>query len=80
MTGGDLIVVAPWIAFGFGLAVVGVLLLRARRGSRHGPRPFSAPAGPAFPPDRGRAGQGPAGRAHPEEARCAQHNGNGRPR
>jgi len=80
MTGADLIVVAPWIAFGLGLAVVGVLLLRAHRGPCRRPRPFSAPAGPAFRPDRRCAGRGPAGHARPEKARCTQHYGEGRPR
>ncbi len=37
MTGTDLIVLAPWIVFAAGLAVIGVLLLRSRRAS--GSRP-----------------------------------------
>ena len=39
MTGADLIVLAPWIAFAAGLAVIGVLLLRSRRPSRRRPDP-----------------------------------------
>ena len=31
MTGTDLIVLAPWIAFVVGLAAIGLLLLRSRR-------------------------------------------------
>ena len=37
MTGTDLIVLAPWIVFAVGLAVICVLLLRSRRAS--GSRP-----------------------------------------
>ena len=34
MTGTDLIVLVPWIAFAVGLAAVGLLLLRSHRASR----------------------------------------------
>jgi hypothetical protein len=35
MTGSDLIVAAPWIAFAIGLAVLVVRLLRVRHGGHH---------------------------------------------
>jgi hypothetical protein len=38
MTGTDLIVLAPWIAFAVGLAAIGLLLLRSRRASGLRPR------------------------------------------
>ncbi len=37
MTGTDLIVLAPWIVFAAGLAVIGLLLLRSRRASGNRP-------------------------------------------
>ncbi len=37
MTETDLIVLAPWIVFAAGLAVIGVLLLRSRRASGNRP-------------------------------------------
>ena len=43
MTGTDLIVLAPWIAFGVGLAAVGLLLLRSRRASRPNPQESRCP-------------------------------------
>jgi hypothetical protein len=59
MTGIDLIVLAPWIVFAVGLAVIGLLLLRSRRAS--GPRP------------RGRR-PGPPAVSNPEETRCPEKN------
>lgn len=46
MTGTDLIVLAPWIVFAAGLAVIGIVLLRSRR--TYGPprRPGRARANP----------------------------------
>lgn len=75
MTGSDLIVLAPWIAFGLVLAVVYILLLRSRRASRRQARPFSAAAGAGRTP----AGREPACYANPKESRCPQTNGDGRP-
>jgi hypothetical protein len=37
MTGSDLIVAAPWIIFGVGLAVLCIRLLRARRSAPRSP-------------------------------------------
>jgi hypothetical protein len=59
MTGIDLIVLAPWIVFAVGLAVICLLLLRSRRAS--GPRP------------RGRR-PGPPAVSNPEETRCPEKN------
>jgi hypothetical protein len=59
MTGIDLIVLAPWIVFAVGLAVICLLLLRSRRAS--GPRP------------RGRRPGLPAV-SNPEETRCPEKN------
>ena len=42
MTGTDLIVLAPWIVFAAGLAVIGLVLLRSR--PRPGPGPGGRPA------------------------------------
>ena len=64
MTGTDLIVLAPWIAFAVGLAAICLLLLRSRRASGPGPRPMSGP--PAAP--------------NPEETRCPEKNAKARPR
>lgn len=44
MTGTDLIVAAPWIAFGVVLAIVCFLLLRSNQAARRGPA-----RRPAFP-------------------------------
>ena len=54
MTGTDLIVLAPWIAFAIGLAAICLLLLRSRRasGSQRSPRPMSGPAGAVSRPGR----------------------------
>jgi hypothetical protein len=59
MTGTDLIVLAPWIVFAVGLAVIGLLLLRSRHAS--GPQP--------------RGGRpGPPAVSNPEETRCPEKN------
>ena len=75
MTGTDLIVLAPWIAFAVGLAVICVLLLRSQRASRS-PRPpwpprfkRSAPGRPGAPAD-----PGPGHRPDPQETRCQEKN------
>ena len=47
MTGTDLIVLAPWIVFIAGLAVICVLLLRSRRASGPGPSGRLDPPGAA---------------------------------
>jgi hypothetical protein len=73
MTGTDLIVLAPWIVFIAGLAVICVLLLRSRResGSRSQRPPRSA---------RGaEAGREPDSRPDPQEARCRENNAEARP-
>ena len=59
MTGTELIVLAPWIVFAVGLAVICLLLLRSRRVS--GPR------------TRGRR-PGPSAVSNPEETRCPEKN------
>jgi hypothetical protein len=73
MTGSDLLVLAPWIVFVAGLAVICVLLLRSRRASGSRPRrpPRSAPGAPA---DRE-----PANRQDPQEARCRENNAEASP-
>jgi hypothetical protein len=73
MTGTDLIVLAPWMVFIAGLAVICVLLLRSRcaSGSRPRRRPRSAPGPPA--------GREPAHRHDPQEARCRENNAEARP-
>jgi hypothetical protein len=54
MTGTDLVVLAPWIAFAVGLAAICVLLLRSRRtsGSQRSPRLMSGPAWAVSRPGR----------------------------
>jgi hypothetical protein len=73
MTGSDLIVLAPWIVFIAGLAVICVLLLRSRRasGSRSQRPSRSARGGPADrEPDR---------RPDQQETRCRENNAEARP-
>jgi hypothetical protein len=81
VTGTDLIVLAPWIAFAVGLAAICFLLLRSRRasGSQRSPRPVSGPAGAVSRPGRARADRTPADRdtasgLHSQEAICSQKN------
>lgn len=73
MTGIDLIVAAPWIAFGVALAVVCFLLLRSNHASGRGPgRPLpssSDPAGPLPRQRRKRANQEKNNYSDPTEAR-----------
>jgi hypothetical protein len=73
MTGSDLLVLAPWIIFIAGLAVICVLLLRSRcaSGSRLRRPPPSAPGAPA--------GREPAHRQDPQEATCRENNAQPRP-
>jgi hypothetical protein len=69
MTGTDLIVLAPWIVFVLGLAVICLVLLRARRAvrpPRRSPRLAAA--------DRARAGC-----PDPRETRCPEKNAEARP-
>lgn len=68
MTGSDLLVLAPWIVFIAGLAVICVLLLRSRCASGSPPRrpPRSVPGAPT--------GREPANRKDPQEARCRENN------
>jgi len=64
MTGTDLFVLVPWIAFAVGLAVICLLLLRSRRASG--------------PPPRARRRSPPAV-SNPEETRCPEKNAKARP-
>jgi hypothetical protein len=80
MTGSDLIVLAPWIAFAVGLAVICVLLLRSQRASRP-PRPpwparfrRSPPGAPGAQAD-----SEPGRRPDPQETRCQENNAEARP-
>jgi len=61
MTGTDLLVLAPWIAFAVGLAAICLLLLRSRRtsGSQRSSRPMSGPAGAVSRPGRAPADRTP---------------------
>jgi hypothetical protein len=73
MTGTDLIVLAPWIVFIAGLAVICVLLLRSRRasGSRSQRPPRSARGGAA--------GREPGDRPDSQETRCRENNAEATP-
>jgi hypothetical protein len=71
MTGSDLLVLAPWIVFIAGLAVICVLLLRSRSGFRLRRPPRSAPGATA--------GREPANCQDPQEARCRENNAQPRP-
>lgn len=76
MTGIDLIVAAPWIAFGVVLAIVCFLLLRSDRAARRGPaRPLPPSPDPADPmPGQPRKpGNQEENRSpDPGEARCSE--------
>jgi hypothetical protein len=71
MTGSDWIVLAPWLVFAVGLAVVCLLLLRSTRasGSRRSFRTF-----------RARHPRRPRRRHDPQELRCRENNAQARPR
>jgi hypothetical protein len=71
MTGSDLIVLAPWLVFAVGLAVVCLLLLRSTRasGSRRSFRTF-----------RARRSRRPRRRHDPQEMTCPENNAQARPR
>ena len=49
MTGTDLIVAAPWIAFAVGLAAICLVLLRSRRASEPPPQRSPRPGHPECP-------------------------------
>jgi hypothetical protein len=72
MTGSDLIVLAPWLVFAVGLAVVCLLLVRSTRGSgaRRSFRSFRARRSPR----RSRR------RHDPQEMRCRENNAQAGPR
>jgi hypothetical protein len=54
MTGGDLVVLAPWVIFGACLAVICIRLLAWRRASRRHPRSGRHLDAAARPPRRRR--------------------------
>jgi hypothetical protein len=72
MSGSDLIVLAPWLVFAVGLAVVCLLLVRSTRaaGARRSFRSFRA----RRPARRSRR------RHDPQEMRCRENNAQARPR
>ncbi len=74
MTGSDWIVLAPWLVFAVGLAVVCLLLLRSTRasGSRRSFRTFRT--------FRARRSRRPRRRHDPQEMRCRENNTPARPR
>ena len=85
MTGIDLIVLAPWIVFVAGLAVICILLLRSRHASGSGRTPGSRRA-PGSRPQRpprsahgGAAGREPGHRPDPQETECRENNAEARP-
>ena len=85
MTGTDLIVLAPWIVFVAGLAVICILLLRSRRASGSGRASGSRRvlgSRPQRPPRSARggpAGREPARRPDPQETECRDNNAEARP-
>ena len=85
MTGIDLIVLAPWIVFVAGLAVICILLLRSRHASGSGRASGSrrAPGSrPQRPPRSARgaaAGREPARRPDQQETECRENNAEARP-
>ncbi len=75
MTGSDLIVLAPWLVFAVGLAVVCLLLVRSTRaaGARRSFRSFRS--------FRARRPARRSRRRHdPQEMRCRENNAQARPR
>jgi hypothetical protein len=85
MTGTDLIVLAPWIVFVAGLAVICILLLRSRRASGSGrasgarPAPGSRPQRPPRSARGGMAGREPARRPDLQETECRENNAEATP-
>ena len=85
MTGTDLIVLAPWVVFVTGLAVICILLLRSRRASGSGRAsgsrlaPGSRPQRPPRSARGGPAGREPARRPDPQETECRQSNAEATP-
>ncbi|HEX3306683.1 MAG TPA: hypothetical protein VHS32_10595 [Streptosporangiaceae bacterium] len=87
MTGIDLIVLAPWIVFVAGLAVICILLLRSRHasgsgrasGSRRAPGSRPQPQQPPRSARGGPAGREPARRPDPQETECRENNAEARP-
>ena len=84
MTGTDLIVLAPWIAFAVGLAAICLLLLRSHgaSGSRQHPRfapPVLGPAAASIRPGRP-GGPGPGRPPNPQETTCPEKNAKARPK
>jgi hypothetical protein len=78
MTGIDLTVLAPWIVFGVGLAIVCILLLRSHRAStpqaRRSSPTSSGQTETPFRPDRASAGQDAISRPSTQENRCLRKN------
>jgi hypothetical protein len=85
MTGIDLIVLAPWVVFVAGLAVICILLLRSRHASGSGRAsgsrraPGSRPQRPPRSARGGPAGREPARRPDPQETECRENNAEARP-
>ena len=85
MTGIDLIVLAPWIVFVAGLAVICILLLRSRHASGSGRAsgsrraPGSRPQRPPRSARGGPAGREPARRPDPQETECRENNAEATP-
>jgi hypothetical protein len=73
MTGTDLIVLAPWIVFIAGLAVICVLLLRSRRSAG------SRPQRPPRSAQGGTPGREPDHRPDSQETRCRENNAEASP-
>ena len=76
MTGTDLIVLAPWIVFVVGLAVICLVLFRSRRASR--PFPGRSPRRSPRPVPGDLADREQAGRPDPRETRCPEKNAQAR--
>jgi hypothetical protein len=85
MTGTDLIVLAPWIVFIAGLAVICVLLLHSRRASGSRPqRPPRSARSARSARDARDARDAPASRElasrpDPQETRCRENNAEATP-
>ncbi len=65
MTGGDFLVLAPWVLFGAGLTAVSLRLRRLRRPARRHPAAPGGVPGARGRPPRPRPGRDPAARARP---------------